>query len=272
MQAVFIRHKLASSPDILEDLWANRLIAVHYANIASTEPGDYEQAGRRALTRLWRYCESGAVVGATYRAIRPAEMMVGELRPGSEIKLKHYGDLIYKTVHLENVTEAPYRDYPLLAAIQPRGGTVTGWPSAQDYLEAVLTGDRVPWCVDSLAPGQLEVLCYEFMRMKGTLSCLVLPIGRGLPDVDIFGLNDTDETVLAQVTHDQTRRTIDRKLKKLKAHQSAGVGLVFFGPRSCHVKDAALQYVAIEDVFDALTSTENEPRYRAMISRMLGWT
>lgn len=272
MQAVFIRHKLTSSPDILEDLWASRLIAVHYASIPSTEPADYEQAGRRALTRLWKYCESGAVVGATYRAIRPDEMMIGEIVPRSEVRLKHYGELIYKTVRLDNVTEVTYQDYPLLAAIQPRGGTVTGWPSAQDHLAAILSGGRVPWSVESLAPGQLEVICYEYMRMKGTLRCLVLPIGRGLPDVDIFGLNDSGETVLAQVTHSPSRRVVQRKLQRLKAHQSAGVTLVLFGPQSCHVKDATVWYVSIEHVFDALTSTENEARYRAMISRMLGWT
>jgi hypothetical protein len=272
MQAAFIRHKLSSSPDILEDLWTSRLMALHYANIASTDPNEYGQAGKWALTRLWEYCESGAVVGATYRRIRPATILVGEIRPGSEVKLRHYGELIYKTVHLKNVTEAAYRDYPLLAAIQPIGRAITGWPSAQAYLEAILTGENVPWSVESLAPSQLEVICYEYMRMKGILRGLLLPIGRGLPDVDIFGLNDRGETIIAQVTHSHSHRIVHRKLETLRAHRSDDTKLVLFGPRSCRVEDPAVPYIAIEDVFDALTSTDKAPIYRELISRMLGWT
>jgi hypothetical protein len=270
MQAVFIRHKLDSSPAILEDLWANRVIAVHYANLPSTDPGDYNRAGRTALTRLWQYCGSGVIVGATYRRIRPAEMVVGEIEQGSRVEAREYDGRIYKVVQLKNAREVSYRDHPLLAAIQPRQVTVTGWPSAQKYLEALLKKGKIPWSVESLAPSQLEVICYEYMRREGLLSALLLPIGRALPDVDICGIDKCGRNVIAQVTHSSSRRTIAHKLKMLKHYRAAGTTLVFFGPGSCRVNAPQVWFIAIEDVFDRLSS-DGDSIYHQLISRMLRW-
>jgi hypothetical protein len=91
VQPVFIRHKPRSTPDyILEDLWSKRLIAVHYADIRSTKPEDYDKAGKEALKRLWKYCESGAVVGATFISIKPASMLVGEISQGSKVGMTDF--------------------------------------------------------------------------------------------------------------------------------------------------------------------------------------
>jgi hypothetical protein len=69
-KAVFIRHKISSTPEILEKLWDKRVIAIHYENIRSTNPDDYEDpAAKHALNRLHTYCNQGAVVGAIYRQV-----------------------------------------------------------------------------------------------------------------------------------------------------------------------------------------------------------
>ncbi len=182
----FIRHKLHCSKMILRDLWSKRLIAIHYDNIPSASYLDYEGPGRSAIRRLSVACR-GALVGATYPIIEPSRILVGEIPKGSKIEVAIYGDLIYKTVQLVNVLEVSYRDYPLLAAIQPRG-TITRWPSAEILVGAILGKGYVPWNVRSLDPSQLEILCYEFLRMKNLLLVLLLPIGRTLMDIDILGL------------------------------------------------------------------------------------
>ena len=143
MQTVFIRHNLNSKPETLKHLWDERLVAIHFENFRSTNPDDYGSSGKRALKRLWKYCDSGAIVGASFRTIKPNQMLVGEIEKGSKVELLELGKLsdkddIYKVVKLKNVQEVSYLDYPLLAAIQPRLGTLTGWPSAENYLLAIL--------------------------------------------------------------------------------------------------------------------------------------
>jgi len=73
--------------------------------------------------------------------------------------VRNVSDYVYKTVKLQNVREVSYLDYPLLAAIQPRQVTLTGWPSAEKYLLAILGKQKINWDVRSLDPSQLEVIC-----------------------------------------------------------------------------------------------------------------
>jgi len=102
-------------------------------------------------------------------------------------------------------------------------------------------------------------------------SVLLLPIGRGLPDVDIYGIGERGENVIAQVTHSSNRRTIADKIRRLKEYQSDGTTLVFFGPKACRVNDPVVQYIAIENVFDSLFSTGADPVCHQLVSRMLRW-
>jgi hypothetical protein len=148
---------------------------------------------------------------------------------------------------------------------------VTGWPSAQKYLEAVLKGEKIPWLVGSLAPCQLEVICYEYLRLKGILKALVMPIGRTLRDIDIYGIADGGESIIAQVTHSVSHRTIRGKLERLKKYQSADTILVFFGPKSCRFQDAGVQYIAIESVFDWVSCVDSNPVHHGLIRKMLRW-
>ncbi|MBI5651676.1 MAG: hypothetical protein HZC40_14715 [Chloroflexi bacterium] len=277
MQTVFIRHNLDSKREILEHLWTERLIAVHFDPIPSTNPEDYGSAGKVALKRMLKYCEAGAVVGAAFRSIRPSKMIVGEIEPGSKVEVLErakdpgYKDFIYKVVRLKNAREISYADYPLLVAIQPRQGTITGWPSAEKYLLAVLGKHRVSWSVDSLHPSQLEVLCYEYLKMRGILKALILPIGRTLMDVDICGLGADGQSVFAQITHSADHEEIKRKREQLKEFHSQEAELIFFGPASCKEDNQVDQYIPIEEVFEVLSHSGVDSVYRQMISRMLKW-
>ena len=198
-------------------------------------------------------------------------MLVGEIAQGSAVFPKRYGDLIYKAVQLTNVIEVSYSDHPLLAAIQPRQGTVMRWPSAQQYLAAILGKEAIPRGVDSLAPSQLEVICYEYLRMRGILKALLLPIGRGLPDVDIYGIDEKGQDVIAQVTHSNNPKVVRSKVERLREYRSPGATLIVFGPERHRVDDSYVGYVGIEEVFDSLSCPDTDQVYRELISRMLPW-
>lgn len=107
MRVAFIRHNLSSTNEILNELWKNRIIAVHYKDNESTNPKDYDRPGELALTRLHEYCNEGRIAGATYRDIKPEMILIGIIKPGTPIKPKEYygegnKEYIYKTVKLQD--------------------------------------------------------------------------------------------------------------------------------------------------------------------------
>ena len=258
-KAVFIRHKMSSTTEILEKLWNKRVIAIHYENIRSTNPDDYEDpAAKHALNRLHTYCNQGAVVGAIYRQIRPAQILVGIIKKGSEIKIfDEYGDkYIYKTVQLQDTKEVSLLDYPLLGAIQPRLTAIARWRGVSDLLWRIASNQRIPENVKYLAPGQLEVVCQEYLRMKGILKFLLLPIGRNLQDIDIVGIGNDGGRVIAQVTQSKKQAKVDKKLRILENYKGRGVKLIFFGPKSCNITSGEVEYIPIETIIPALISSQ----------------
>lgn len=52
---------------------------------------------------------------------------------------------------------------------------------------AAYRGERLPAEVGSMTPGQLEAVCFEYLRSKEPSMKLMLPLGRTLPDVDYLG-------------------------------------------------------------------------------------
>lgn len=234
MQPVFVRHNCSSTIAGLQELWKDRKIALHYEDNSSTNPEDYPPAGRKALERLWRYCNSGAIVGADYRQLNGEKMLIGILKKGTEVKAEEFAGsepgkpFIYKVVELSEAVEVPYADYPLLAGIQPRQATITGWPSADKILWAALKGKSLPREASSLHPSQLEVLCYEWLRGCGKLERLVLPIGRGLIDIDILGIDRDGKRVIAQVTHSVNAKDLADKKSRLLRHARSDLDAMYF--------------------------------------------
>lgn len=297
MEVVFIRHKMSHTVGTLRELWLNKLIAVHFADVASTNPEDYPEKDRwrvrLAFNRLKKCCERGAIVGADFSVLHP-KMLVGEIKPRSKIEAIEVGEgklgktkFIYKVVQLERAKEVSYTDYPLLLAIQPRRGTITRWQKAKRYLNAILGSGDIPWSVNSLAPSQLEVLCYEFLRSAKTptkmkLDFLLMPIGRTLKDIDIVGVTMEGKKLFAQITHGSSNlKEMEEKINALRKYESPNTVLIFFGPEKLYEKILEkselkseiepIEYTPIEGVFKLLTSNENSSTYR-MIQKMLDWS
>jgi hypothetical protein len=140
----------------------------------------------------------------------------------------------------------------------------------EKVLRAALEDKPLPQDVRSLHPAQLEVLCLEYLRVKGWLAGLLLPIGRTLRDVDIVGVDDQGRTVLAQVTGDEVKAPDKlRRLKdQLKPH-AEGAKPYFFAPmqRKSELEQDMVEYVPIEAMFDEMRQHSTGSR---IIRRMLG--
>lgn len=269
MKTVFIRHNLNVTDETLNKLKSKRLIAINFGNKSSIWPADYKTAGRKALGFLWKCCKSGAVVGADYGK----SMLVGKITRNSKVKAmkindRHRGNLIFKTVKLTKAKEISYLTYPLLKAIQPRQITITGWPSAYNHLDAILHNKKIPLDVNSLHPNQLEVICYEYLKIKKVIEVLLMPIGRSLPDIDILGIGN-GKTVVSQVTHSDNPNEISAKIQRLRQYKSKNSVLIFFGPESQSQGYRDVRYISTREVFYLFKSDHNSIYYK-MLKKMLG--
>lgn len=276
MNEIYVRHNISSTKEILKNLWEERLIALHYQDIESLDPKDYESPGRKGLTRLFRFCKTGAICGANYRELYPSKLLIGRLPAGSQIELRKFFhktrnlNLVYKVVKLEETKEIEISDYPLLAGVQPQRSAICKWPSANGCLKALIEGSPLPLAVTSLHFSQLEVICYEYLRKTEDIKALLAPIGRSMIDVDILGISDKSKRTLAQVTFSKNTETIKSKKSKLDKYKNENCKLYFFGPESKYFTDETIKYIKIEAMFEELIS-EKDSIHFTMICRMLGY-
>ena len=114
-------------------------------------------------------------------------------------------------------------------------------------------------------------MCYEYLREIGVLSSLLMPIGRTLRSIDIWGLGPEGKEVLAQVTHSSEEKVIAEKIATLRSFSGDASVLFFFGPESGKVEHNGVEYVSIEKVFDEMVADQNSSSHK-MIARMLRHT
>ncbi len=141
-----------------------------------------------------------------------------------------------------------------------------------ERLREVAKGRPRQAAFSSLSPAEQEAACAEFLRERHpsrpdlpVLKRLLLPVGRGLQDVDVYGVAEDGALVYAQVTNYRVRsKSATEKAERLGAYRSAyanqevgvdvrgtGVHLVFFG-----VGEGVFD---VEDVAVVSVNTEVEP-------------
>ncbi len=251
----FIRHTNKDiAQDTINQLKKKRCIAIHYTDSYCTDPQKYKGSAREAMRKLQNWCQSGKSVLADYGN----SMVVGKIRFGSKVETEPIADpeykkeiVCFKTVKLYAVKEVNSNSFEFFRSVLPRRGTISDAPKCTKRAFAILRGRRkLESNVTSLSPGQLEVLCSEYLRVHKKLDFLLLPIGRTLKDIDIYGLCGKKK-VFAQVTQSNEEKEIKDKIGKLKSHGGKNDFKIFFGPGNHRSKfdDDKIKYISISDVF-----------------------
>lgn len=257
MEAIFIRHNMGedekTQKETLQKMWNDRVIVLDYEKKRSIDPDDYKyENSKKAIRKLVNYCDKGVLVGADYRRLHKDRMLIGEIPPGTPIEYRTYdGYEYYKAVTLSKAMEVSFIEYPVLMTIQPRQAAITGWPSAKKILDALVNGKKIPFEVNSLSLEQLEVLCYEYLKINRMIRHLLLPIGRTLRDIDIFGIDENERKVFAQVTFSKNPLEIKGKAERLNEFKNSNQ-LYFFCPQGSIIIDFPnIKYISIEDAFNS---------------------
>jgi hypothetical protein len=226
-RSCFIRHteKLAVPNSTIDTLWRGHLIAIHYpeqrnqrlgkADNTSLDPNDYSGTARAAMKTLSRLSEEGGYVWAEYR--NHPSCLVGKVVAGTPIEIhrdkwreadRPGREAVLKKLALVDAREIGPSECIALRAARPQQGTICQWSNIGERLRYVVDRQTPPIALDALTPAQQEVMCSEFLRQPcpekswlPQLETLLMPVGRTMKDVDIYGLTVAGREIFAQVTY-----------------------------------------------------------------------
>jgi hypothetical protein len=263
---------------MLEEMWNDHVIGIHYPwdkhnkdrkdrNSESKDPNDYEGVARGAMRTLVELACDGGYVCAQYRVSE--SLLLGKVQPNSRIELRHgfwskmHPDqegkvAIMKTLHLDDCKEVTGRDYQTILVGRPRQMTICRWRIVGELIRELVDCESSQPSLGRLIPSQQETMCSEFMRSPHsglpTLVHLLLPVGRTMKDVDIYGFATDGRRIFGQVTYSEFERA-SPKFSRLCGHGQEGHHVFFCKARHQEVLDG-VTVVPIEDVFGEFTETE----------------
>lgn len=289
MKTYYIRHtkELDIDNNTRVRLWKNRKIAIHFPQDKhgeiskkdndSLDPNNYSGEGKGAIRTLHELANDGGYVCAQYFLPDKDECLVGYVKPNSEIKFIQgtWGDLkgysgrpaILKALSLQKVKIIKPSEQTKLLIDRPKRGTIKRWHKAGEKVENLVKGiKKSNPGLEDLSPKQQEILCSEFMRLPEItfpglpiLSHLLLPIGRNMKDVDIYGISTDGKKIFTQVTYSNFEEAkVKEKCKKLSKYSDEGKNhLVFFCDTKKPKKDEdGILIFPIQQVFDRFISTK----------------
>lgn len=283
MLTYFARHTWKMDIDELtrQQLWDDRRVAIHYPHTKdgvgerdseSTNPDDYEGAGRKTMKALLELACSGGYVCTQYQG-REASL-VGIVEPNTPIELLHgrWGNLhgykdrtaVLKTLRLTRVKEVRPCESAAILAGRPRQGTLMRWLIVGKAIENLVEGRTGEVQLADLSDAQQEILCSEFLRIPQDrrfglpiLVHLLMPVGRTMKDIDILGLADDGRRIFVQVTYRplaQSRWKIDRLLPYRDADHSY---LILFCRAESPAEADGVSVVPIQEVFAQFRASPN---------------
>ena len=250
MKTYFIRHTkdFGVVDEAVENLWEDNQVAIHYPGISwpppespdssSINPDDYTKPSEKSAIRCFnRLNEEGGYIWAEYRSKK--DIKIGKIIPGSfypdETKWRDIErSAIIKVLQMENVRQLKPTEAMFLKACRPIQGTICRWRKAAGKLDALVEGSRIEMKIKNLTPSQQEAVCSEFLRYQHNesipvLEHLLLPVGRTLKDVDIFGFTKSGKELFAQVTYYSFKdKRIKGKIQSLLDYSFKDSELVLF--------------------------------------------
>lgn len=293
MKTYYIRHteKLDIDNNTRVRLWENRKIAIHFPQYKdgkidknkkdndSLDPNDYHPKYKGDIRNLRELAKDGGYVCAQYFIPDKDdyECLVGYINPNSKIEFIKgtWGDLkgcsgktaILKALSLQKVRVIKPSEQTSLLIDRPQQGTIKRWHRAGEKVENLVKGIKKSNSgLEDLSTAQQETLCSEFMRLPEItfpglpiLSHLLLPIGRNMKDVDIYGISTDGKEIFAQVTYSNLEEPKAKdKCKKLSKYSDEGKNhLVFFCDTKESKKDEyGILIFPIQQVFDRFISTK----------------
>lgn len=277
-RSYFIRHtnRLAVSSNDINKIWDQDKIAIHFPgeekeDSVSIKPTDYKKSDRMAIECFAELNENGGCIWAEFYT--KDDVKIGKIRPKSfdlfestwsrsenlDIRRRRKGDkAILKTLQMERVRIIKPYELMSLRVTRPRQGTIRRWKAIGKRLECFVENKPIDKSWDNLSTEQQETVCAEYLRSHDSeesprLEFLLLPIGRTLKDVDIYGYTTDKREIFAQVTHyNKDEPPCKQKIEKLKRYQKRKAHLVFFCNCDDVIEEDNVLFIPVTEVFEWL--------------------
>lgn len=294
METYFIRHtyKIWIDKATRENLWKKSLIALHFPRHGSDPnnedlpdnesidplkyPG-HPHSARENMKRLVQLGNEGGYVCAVYSNGYSQKCLVGKVEKGTQVQIETgkwwnmdedkymEKEAKLKVFPLQRVTEIQPKFQPAILAGVPRMGTILHWKQIKNRIKEIVNEGKLSKICENLFPSQLETLCAEYLRFNHSidtiklpiLSSLLLPVGRTLKTVDIYGFSTDNKHIFAQVTNYDTNGE-DDKFKFFDDYTGSDVHKLYFCSHDkIEVKNNVI-LIPIKDVFSFFESNHKE--------------
>ena len=229
-------------------------VAVHYQDIASADPNDYNEYSQKYIKKFVKLAKHGGYICANFPPIK--RMLIGRVRPNSKILFDHKPPIFKRLTLSEWKPVAPDMRVRFLVGA-PMRATLSQVKVIRQRLITMVEGRKVKRAWELLLPCEQETICQEYMRKKFKMAYLLLPFGRTLEDVDIAGISANGDRIFAQVKYDGTRRQLTEAATKLLAYPGQRL---FFCSRPHYADEFqesfhdAITFVWTQDVWDWVQS------------------
>ncbi len=299
----FIRHteKLAISPEAILELYSQNLIFIHYPDCKrndptaqdkeSLNPEDYEGSTAKSNIKIFKELSTnGGIIWAEYYGEN--NIKIGIVPPNSEIKLiKRYQweneeypirknkVAVIKAIQLRDVKEIEPSKLMNLRVAQPRQRTLGHWRAIKNKLYCIHHNKPLESNFSSLITDEQEIVCQEFLRYQKLfpnipqLDYLLLPPGRTMKDIDIYGLSNENKKIFAQVTYleKSENKQFKNKIENLEKYSSSlnDNHLLFFCICSELQKAGDILYIPISEVENWLKQSGQEYYQKLVYSQSL---
>lgn len=248
----------------------------------SLNPDDYkvQKSAPSNINILKELSERGGIVWAEYYTEKKF-IKIGIVPQNSEIELekkyrwenekypKRKGkQAVLKVIQLQNVKEIERGKLMSLIVSRPRQGTLKRWTAIGNKLKSIYYEKPLKKDFSSLTPAEQEIACLEFLRNQKLFSdipqlrYLLLPLGRTMENVDIYGLSNDNKKIFAQVTYygESKGTELENKKEKLRnlSNFSNDQYLLFFYKCSKIYKDRDILFIPITEVEKWLNQPEQK--------------
>lgn len=291
LPVMYIRHLTNISKEGLRDLCEQNLIGVHWKDIRSRDPTDYDN-GATDIEALNDIDETGAIVAAYYgsdtekdgksrEGIHKSKMFIGVVPPDTfeyhQFPKLNGENTTYKTLQFDEDTlkSVSVAERPDLFSDVPARGTIKSCDKTEDRLREIVNPKRSPSPIDSpnyVDHNEFEHICTQYLNLiefPGEFYTVISPGGKdgNMEVIDING-GVGDRPVVAQVTQASGLGEVKQKVQTLEKEFVDHEFVYMFGPEKYVEKfksNDVVEYVGAQTVFEELNTN---PKTRPLMARL----
>lgn len=265
----FIRHTNVleiDSSDILF-MFEQGIVGIHYGSVYKNDPSEllnpnaYEgKDAVRSMEYLLNLAKVGGYIWSDYSSI--SKTLIGKVSPESEVFLKEFiptmnkdyfekGKLFMKCIRLSETKEIRVDQQLSMRTRRPVQGAFVRWHKSYGKIKKIFEGDEEIKSWNDLTTDQQEILVYEYLKEVNNdeyhIRHLLMPIGRTMKDVDIYGMNNLGKRIFVQVTN------LSEDQHKIDALRQYSSLLIYAGNVDNRVENG-IKYINVHDIFNYFKS------------------